>query len=94
MRARASRHHPRDNPRGQATFVGLEHIESGTGVRTGSARAEVDAKTYDLKAVNPNAKDRQDTRTPEELLDLIEAKGREVVLAGTAGLPGPIHGED
>ncbi len=28
--------HPRDNPRGSATFVGLEHIESGTGLRTGS----------------------------------------------------------
>ncbi len=27
---------------------------------------------------NPNAKSEEDTRTPEELLDVIEAKGREV----------------
>ena len=42
------------------------------------ARAEIEARNYDLKAVNPNAKGKEDTRTPEELLDLIEAKGREV----------------
>ena len=41
-------------------------------------RAEIEAKNYDLKAVNPHAKNNEDTRTPEELLDLIEAKGREV----------------
>lgn len=33
--------HPRDMPRGRATFVGLEHIESGTGVRTGSMEVEL-----------------------------------------------------
>ncbi len=36
---------------------------------------------YDLKAVNPNAKSTEDTRTPAELLDFIEAKGREVAEA-------------
>jgi type I restriction enzyme M protein len=41
-------------------------------------RAAVEARNYDLKAVNPNAKSNEDTRTPEEILDLIEAKGREV----------------
>jgi type I restriction enzyme M protein len=41
-------------------------------------RQEIEAKNYDLKAVNPRAKNNQNTRTPEELLDLIEAKGREV----------------
>ena len=41
-------------------------------------RAEIEAKNFDLKAVNPNAKNDEDKRTPEELLDLIEAKGREV----------------
>jgi type I restriction enzyme M protein len=46
----------------------------------GKAQAIEDA-VYDLKAVNPNAKNEQDTRTPEELLDLIEAKGREVAEA-------------
>jgi type I restriction enzyme M protein len=44
-------------------------------------RAEIEAKNYDLKAVNPHAKNQEDTRTPEELLDLIEAKGREVAEA-------------
>jgi len=44
-------------------------------------RAQIEAKNYDLKAVNPNAKNDEDTRTPEELLDFIEAKGREVVEA-------------
>lgn len=42
------------------------------------SRQEIEAKNYDLKAVNPNAKPVEDTRTPEELLALIEAKGREV----------------
>ena len=41
-------------------------------------RQEIEAKNYDLKAVNPRAKSNEDKRTPEELLDLIEAKGREV----------------
>jgi type I restriction enzyme M protein len=41
-------------------------------------RKEIEARGYDLKAVNPNARRDEDLRTPEELLDLIEAKGREV----------------
>ncbi len=41
-------------------------------------REEIDKKNYDIKAVNPNAKTEEDTRTPEELLDLIEEKGRDV----------------
>jgi len=44
-------------------------------------RAEIAAKNYDLKAVNPHAKNNGDVRTPEELLDIIEAKGREVTEA-------------
>jgi type I restriction enzyme M protein len=44
-------------------------------------RADIEAKNFDLKAVNPNAKSKEDTRTPEELLDLIEAKGHEVAEA-------------
>jgi type I restriction enzyme M protein len=36
---------------------------------------------YDLQATNPHAKRVEETRTPEELLDLIEAKGREVAEA-------------
>ena len=44
-------------------------------------REAIEAKNYDLKAVNPNAKNNEDKRTPKELLDLIEAKGREVAEA-------------
>jgi type I restriction enzyme M protein len=36
---------------------------------------------YDLKAVNPNKTAEVDARTPEELLDLIEDKGREIAAA-------------
>jgi type I restriction enzyme M protein len=41
-------------------------------------RAQIEAKNYDLKAVNPNAKVEQDRRTPAELLDIIEAKQKEI----------------
>jgi type I restriction enzyme M protein len=44
-------------------------------------RDAIEARNYDLKAVNLNARDEQDTRTPEELLDIIETKGREVAEA-------------
>ena len=47
-------------------------------------RKDMEAKNYDLKAVNPNARSQEDPRTPEELLDLIEAKGREVTEAVAA----------
>ncbi len=41
-------------------------------------REEIEQRNFDLKAVNPNRKSEEDTRTPEELLDPIEKKGREV----------------
>ncbi len=44
------------------------------------AQAIEDA-VYDLKAVNPNKKSDIDTRTPTELLDLIDSKGNEVLKA-------------
>ncbi len=44
-------------------------------------RAEIEALGYDLKAVNPNRKVELDERTPEQILDEIEAKGREVAEA-------------
>jgi type I restriction enzyme M protein len=47
-------------------------------------RKEIDAKGYDLKAVNRDARSQEDRRTPEELLNVIEAKGREVAEAVTA----------
>ena len=39
---------------------------------------EIEDAVYDLKAVNPRKRPVVDTRTPEELMDIIEAKGREV----------------
>jgi type I restriction enzyme M protein len=44
-------------------------------------RKAIDEKSYDLKAVNPHARNNEDLRTPEELMDLIEAKGKEVAEA-------------
>ena len=41
-------------------------------------RAEIQRKGFDLKAVNPNAKSDEDTRTPAEILDVIEAKQKEI----------------
>lgn len=37
--------HPKDNPSGKATFVGLEHIERDTGVRIGSMQIELSKMT-------------------------------------------------
>jgi type I restriction enzyme M protein len=44
-------------------------------------RPEIEAKNYDLKAVNRHARNDEDTRTLEELLNLIESNGREVAQA-------------
>ncbi len=44
-------------------------------------RSEIESKGFDLKAVNPNRKVEIDERTPEELIDLIETKGKEVASA-------------
>ncbi|MEF3253970.1 MAG: type I restriction-modification system subunit M [Deferribacterales bacterium] len=41
-------------------------------------RQEIEAKNFDLKAVNPHRKNGEDMRPPEELIALIRAKGREV----------------
>ena len=50
--------------------------------RAATARAkEIEDAVYDLKAVNPNKKPKIDTRTPKELLDTIEAKGKEIAEA-------------
>ena len=44
---------------------------------------ELKAKNYDLKAVNPNRKQEEDTRTPEELLSIIERQENEIASAIT-----------
>jgi type I restriction enzyme M protein len=44
-------------------------------------REEIEARRFDLKAINPNRKAVEDNRSPENVLDLIEDKGREVAAA-------------
>jgi type I restriction enzyme M protein len=46
-----------------------------------SKAKEIEDAVYDLKAVNPNKKPAVDTRTPEDLIEIIEAKGHEIVEA-------------
>ena len=38
----------------------------------------IENAVYDLKAVNPNKKQIIDARTPDDLLDIIDAKGKEI----------------
>jgi len=40
--------------------------------------ADIDAAVFDLKAVNPTAVVEVDTRTPQQIIDNIEAQGRIV----------------
>lgn len=42
------------------------------------SRAEIDERGFDIKAVNPNRKIIVDDRTADQILDEIEARGREV----------------
>ncbi len=42
---------------------------------------DIEDTVYNLKAVNPNKKSVVDTRTPEELVSIIEEKGREIAEA-------------
>jgi len=39
---------------------------------------EIQKKNYDIKAINPNRKEKEDTRTPEELIALIESQSSEI----------------
>jgi type I restriction enzyme M protein len=67
-------------PDGPALTAAEEQVRLLTKeARDAAAKAkEIGDAVYDLKAVNPHRKPVLDTRTPEELLDLIEAKGREI----------------
>jgi type I restriction enzyme M protein len=42
---------------------------------------DIEDAVYDLKAVNPNKKPVVDKRTLQELMDIIEAKGKEIAAA-------------
>jgi len=39
---------------------------------------EIESKNYDIKAVNPNRKAKEDSRTPDELLSIIESQNKEI----------------
>lgn len=39
---------------------------------------EIEAKNYDIKAVNPNRKSNEDIRNPEEIISIIESQGEEI----------------
>ncbi|MCI0360266.1 MAG: type I restriction-modification system subunit M [Planctomycetaceae bacterium] len=77
----------RAKPRDEAQIAAAEEELDGRlrAAREAAAKAQaIEDAVYDLKAVNPNKKAQVDTRTPGELLDLIEQKGRDVAKALTA----------
>ena len=74
----------RAKPRDEAAIAGAEEKVKALTKEAKDAAAkakEIEDAVYDLKAVNPNKKPKVDMRTPEELLDIIEAKGKEIAEA-------------
>jgi len=68
-------------PRNEDAIIEAEEKAKAISKEANEARnkaKEIEDAVYDLKAVNPNKKPVIDTRTPEELLDIIETKGREI----------------
>ena len=61
-----------------AEFFELLPSRADSGHAWTVTREELEARKLDLKAVNPNRTSNEDARTPEELLDIIESKGREI----------------
>jgi type I restriction enzyme M protein len=84
LRARIKELKKQNTPDAQAKIAELSitvsTLETEARELTNKAQAIEDA-VYDLKAVNPNAKAVEDTRTPKDLLDFIELKGQEVAQA-------------
>ncbi|MCH7685353.1 MAG: N-6 DNA methylase [Planctomycetes bacterium] len=73
---------PRDRDRAKIEEADQRIKELIKEARELAARAQgIEDSVYDLKAVNPNKKAEEDTRTPAELLDVIEEKGVEVAEA-------------
>lgn len=74
-------------PRDEAAIAEAQATVAGRlkEAREATNKAEaIEYAVYDLKAVNPNRKAEVDLRTPAELLDIIETKGREVAAAVAA----------
>lgn len=71
---------PRDDQAVEAAQVKVKDLTRESRDLVAKAK-EIEDAVYDLKAVNPHKKSVVDTRTPEELMDIIEAKGKEVAAA-------------
>jgi len=71
---------PRDDAKIEAAETAIATATRAARDAANKAQSIEDA-VYDLKAVNPNKKAEVDARTPAELLDLIEIKGREITEA-------------
>jgi type I restriction enzyme M protein len=65
----------------------LEHFEEFFNLLTERAMSErswkvpieeTESKNYDIKAVNPNRKERGDSRTPQELINIIESEAMKI----------------
>jgi type I restriction enzyme M protein len=74
---------PRDDQAIEAAQAMVKELSREARILAAKAK-EIEDAVYDLKAVNPHRKPVVDTRTPEELMDIIEAKGREVAEALSA----------
>ena len=71
---------PRDDRAVEEAEAKVKELTRESRDLAGKAK-ELEDAVYDLKAVNPNKKPNVDTRTPEELMNIIEAKGKEVAAA-------------
>ncbi len=68
---------PRDQSAIEAAEASVRNFVKQSREATGKAD-DIENAVYDLKAVNPHRKPDVDTRTPTELLDVIEMKGVEI----------------
>ncbi len=68
---------PRDNQAIEEAETKVKELTHDSRDLAAKAK-EIEDAVYDLKAVNPHKKPNVDTRTPEDLMNIIEAKGKEV----------------
>lgn len=71
---------PRDDAAMEAAEAKVKEL-TGQARELAAKAKEIEDAVYDLKAVNPNKRPVVDTRTPDQLLDIIETKGHEVAEA-------------
>lgn len=73
---------PRRRSRGRLDYTLRVRVNPGTqpvALALIEAKAQaIENAAFDLKAVNPNARNDEDRRTPEELIALIREKGKQV----------------